>query len=98
MPVHPVPRLLSRIGPLARAPMARSIARPTAGCSGASTTLPRSAGMATRAKSFGFADSSRGGYAAAGRTCASSSVSAGPPEPRGFEVGARGGRLVRGIS
>src|SRR5216683_6987390 len=29
-----------------------------------------------------------GGCATAGRTCASSSVSAGPPEPRGVEVGA----------
>src|SRR5437868_8251567 len=33
------PRRLSRIGPLVRAPVARSIARPTAGGSGTKTTL-----------------------------------------------------------
>jgi len=82
-----VPRPLSRIGPLARAPVARSIARPTAGGSGTRMTLaplpqtrstrwpcssprspmsapvaskirrPSSPSMATRAKSFGLADS-----------------------------------------
>ena len=39
VPVHPFPRMLSRIGPADRPPTARSIPRPTAGGRGIRTTL-----------------------------------------------------------
>ncbi len=98
--------------------MARSIPRPTAGWSGASTTLVPFPHIPQHPVAVLFAEVAylrasgpedpqaqerehghegevvrvrglvAGGYAAAGRTCASSSVSAGPPEPRGVEVGA----------
>src|SRR5260221_13713465 len=105
------PRLLSRIGLLARAPMARSIPRPTAGCSGASTTLvpfPHIPPVAVLFAEVAYLRASgpkdpqaqerehghegevvrvrglvAGGFAAAGRTCASSSVSAGPARAQG---------------
>jgi len=39
VPVHPAPRVFSRIGPRSRNPIARSRARPTAGGSGTKTTF-----------------------------------------------------------
>ena len=91
--------------------MARSIARPTAGCSGASTTLVPFPHIPQHPVAVLFAEVAylrasgpkdpqaqerehchegevvrvrglvAGGFAAAGRTCASSSVSAGRPSP-----------------
>ena len=58
--------------------------------------LGRAGALDTVLLCLSFPDSAgvAGGCAAAGRTCASSTVSAGSSEPRGVELGARGGRLV----
>src|SRR5215831_7256772 len=62
--VHPALRLLSRIGPLARVPMAWSMARPCFSPRSAMSApavskirKPSSPGMATSAKSYGFDES-----------------------------------------
>src|SRR5258708_15924875 len=58
--------------------------------------LGRAGALDTVLLCLSFPDSAgvAGGCAAAGRTCASSTVSAGSSEPRGVELGARGGRPV----
>src|SRR5260221_191139 len=58
--------------------------------------LGRAGALDTVLLCLSFPDSAgvAGGCAAAGRTCASSTVSAGSSEPRGVELGARGRRVL----